>query len=187
MLRRARKISNPRLREATNAPFRRRRLCPPLIFVLLNRLTAYEVGIAPTAAVHLQFEGVKLQVCSGVISAAKITPAAPQCVRDIFLRLVGCGAFLHLPLPIFVRLMHFQRTLRRRQRAALAGVDELYVFGVDGGERSGGMRVLGSSDPRFLQHQKKATPHAGVRLPLRKPRGRGGGISVVLLRGLPRL
>ena len=59
--------------------------------------------------------------------------------------------------------MQSHRTLRRRLRVVFADINELYVIGVDGCEHSGGMRVLRRRDPRFLQRQKKAPPHAGVR------------------------
>ena len=92
-----------------------------------------------------------------MIAAAKIMSAVPQCAGDIFLRLAGRGASLQLPLPNFVRLMQFQRTLRRRLRAALAGVDDLYVIGVDGGELCSGVCVLGRRDLLFLRQQKKGS------------------------------
>ena len=83
--------------------------------------------------------------------------------------------------------MQFQRTLRRRQRAAPASVDELYVIGIDGGEGSGGMRVLGRRDPRFPWRQKRLRRTLGSVLPLGKLRGRGGDISVALMHAFPRL
>ena len=45
--------------------------------------------------------------------------------------------------------MQTQRTLPQRLRAAAVGISELDAIGVDGGERGGGMRVLGRRDPRF--------------------------------------
>ena len=66
------------------------------MFMLLNRLRAYEEGMTPAAAVHGLLMACKWQLCSGVISAAKIMPAVCHCVPDIFMRLVGRGASLQL-------------------------------------------------------------------------------------------